>query len=347
MEKNKLVVTNEILDELALNILNTDRSVSDLALEFGTDDMTILGMISLLKQNGVSVYKEKTKNDIIVTSFGDGKIVSRYPHVIVDDSKDLKILVLSDTWYGSVFSQPSIVSDVYKWAYNMGCNMAFHLGDISVGRYPKNDEEGRNSIFAHGFNAQSEIITNSYPLIEDMPTYFITGEHDHRHLKESGMDIGNSINSKRSDMIYLGPNRRDILIKSSKGKGHIKFRLYHQEGPGTYQISYKSDQYVRAMRSEDKADVILEGHSLVSDEFVRRNMIVFQIAGLVGTAPEIAKNKKYKHNTVSASIITIKRDNSYNIDRVIRGELPYYETFEDDYKRAKQLVLRKSEVKYE
>ncbi len=95
------------------------------------------------------------------------------------------------------------------------------------------------------------------------------------------------------------------------------------------------------MRSEDKANIIFQGHSLVSDEFVRRNMVVFQIPGLVGTAPEIAKNKKYKHNTVGASIVTIKRDNSYNIDRIVRGELPYYETFEDDYKKAKQLVLKK------
>ena len=95
------------------------------------------------------------------------------------------------------------------------------------------------------------------------------------------------------------------------------------------------------MRSEDKANIIFQGHSLVSDEFVRRNMVVFQIPGLVGTAPEIAKNKKYKHNIVGASIVTIKRDNSYNIDRIVRGELPYYETFEDDYKKAKQLVLKK------
>ena len=341
MKKEKFIVTDMILDELAMNILNADRCVSDLASEFGTDDITILGMISLLKQKGVNIYKEKTKDDIIVTSFGDGKLGSRYPYVITNDSRELKILVLSDTWYGSIFSQPSIVSDVYKWAYNMGCDMAFHLGDISAGRYPKDDEEGRSSIFAHGFHAQSEVVVNCYPYVEDMPTYFITGEHDHRHLKERGMDIGNTISSLRDDMIYLGPNRRDIIIKPSKGRGGIKIRLYHQEGAGTYQISYKSDQYVRAMRSEDKANIIFQGHSLVSDEFVRRNMVVFQIPGLVGTAPEIAKNKKYKHNTVGASIVTIKRDNSYNIDRIVRGELPYYETFEDDYKKAKQLVLKK------
>ena len=114
MKKEKFIVTDEILDELAMNILNTDRCVSDLASEFDTDDITILGMISLLKQKGVNIYKEKTKDDIIVTSFGDGKLGSRYPYVITNDSRELKILVLSDTWYGSIFSQPSIVSDVYN-----------------------------------------------------------------------------------------------------------------------------------------------------------------------------------------------------------------------------------------
>lgn len=343
MEDNKNFVTDDMLDELAINILNTEKSVANLALEFDVDELTVLGMISMLKQKGVNIYKEKTKNDIIVTSFGDGKISSMMPYVIDDDSKELSILVISDTWYGSLFSQPSIVNDVYKFAYKKGCSLAFHLGDISVGRYPNNDEEGRASIFAHGFNAQSEVIVNSYPYIEGMKTYFLTGEHDHRHIKEEGMDIGNTIGQKRYDMIYLGPNRRDILIKPTKGKNGIKLRLYHQEGSGTYQISYKSDQYIRAIRGEDKVDIIFQGHSLVMDEFERRNMTVFQVPGLLGTAPEIAKNKKYKHNTVGAWIITLKKDGNYKLDRIIRGKLPYYDTYTDDYRKAKQLILKKGD----
>ena len=64
MKKEKFIVTDEILDELAMNILNTDRCVSDLASEFDTDDITILGMISLLKQKGINIYKEKTKDEL-------------------------------------------------------------------------------------------------------------------------------------------------------------------------------------------------------------------------------------------------------------------------------------------
>lgn len=344
MEEEKKEITEELLDEFALNILNTEKLVSDLSEEFEVDERTILGMIGLLKQKGLNIYKEKTKDDILVTSFGDGKLGSKSLYEINDDNKKTKILVISDTWYGSVFSQPSIVNQVYRIAAKSGCSMAFHLGDISVGRYPKDDEEGRASIFAHGFVAQGEVVVNSYPIVEGMNTYFITGEHDHKLLKDEGIDIGNYISDSRKDMIYLGPNRRDILLKPTKWKKGIKIRLYHQEGTGTYQISYKSDQYVRALRSENKADIIFQGHSLVQDEYKRRDMFVFQVPGLLGTAPEIAKNKKYKHNTVGAWIITINKDKSYHIERIIRGKLPFYETYENDYKTAKQLILKKEDI---
>lgn len=341
MGNEKLNITDDLLEELSIDIFNVEKSVFELALDYETDEITILGMIGLLKQRGQNIYEEKTKDDILITSFGDGKIGNRYPYIIEDNNKETKILVLSDTWYGSKYSQPSITSDIYRIAAKMGCKYAFHLGDMTVGRYPKNDEEGRASIFAHGLEALSEVVANNYPYVEGLKTYFLTGEHDHRLLKKSGQDVGNTISEKRDDLIYLGPNRRDIILKPENRKNGIKIRLYHQDGAGTYQISYKSDQYVRALRSEDKADIIFQGHSLVSDEFVRRNMTVFQVPGLMGTAPEIAKNKKYKHNTVGAWIITIKKDNNYKIETIKRGKLPYYDTIEDDYRKSKQLVLKK------
>lgn len=342
---NMKMIDGEVLNQFAIDILNVEKTVSSLALTYGVDEITILGMIGLLKQKGINVYKEKIKNDILVTSFGDGTIGSNSPYIMISDKKETKILVISDTWYGSKFSQPSLVNEVYRFGALLNCDFAFHLGDISVGKYPKNDEEGRTSIFAHGFDAQKNEVINRYPLVENMKTYFITGEHDHKLLKDFGIDIGKAISEERDDLIYLGPNRRDIIIKPSKGKKGFKIRLYHQEGAGTYQISYKSDQYIRALRSEDKVDIIFQGHSLVQDEYKRRNMNVFQVPGLLGTAPEIDKNKKYKHNTVGAWIITIKKDKNYQIDRIICGKLPFYETYEDDYKNAKQLVLKKGEVK--
>jgi hypothetical protein len=245
----------------------------------------------------------------------------------------------------NILNHLSLVNEVYRLAAIAKCDYAFHLGDISVGKYPKNDEEGRASIFAQGFSAQKEEIINRYPIVEDMKTYFITGKHDHQLLKDTGVNIGHAIEEERNDLIYLGPNRRDIILKSSNSKKDIKIRLYHQEGAGTYQISYKSDQYIRSLRSEDKTDIIFQGHSLVQDEYIRRNMTVFQVPGLLGTAPEIDKNKKYKHNTVGAWIITIKKDRNFQIERIIRGKIPFYETYDDDYKKAKQLILKKGGYK--
>lgn len=341
-EKN---ITEEILNQFSMDILNVEKTVSSLASTYGVDELTILGMIGMLKQKGISIYKEKHHNDIIVTSFGEGKIGSYLPYTIINDDKETKILVISDTWYGSKYSQPSLVNEVYRLAAIAKCDYAFHLGDISVGKYPKNDEEGRASIFAQGFSAQKEEIINRYPIVEDMKTYFITGEHDHQLLKDTGVNIGHAIEEERNALIYLGPNRRDIILKSSNSKKDIKIRLYHQEGAGTYQISYKSDQYIRLLRSEDKTDIIFQGHSLVQDEYIRRNMTVFQVPGLLGTAPEIDKNKKYKHNTVGAWIITIKKDRNFQIERIIRGKIPFYETYDDDYKKAKQLILKKGGYK--
>ena len=151
--KEKKNISEGILNQFSMDILNVEKTVSSLASFYEVDEMTILGMIGLLKQKGINIYKEKIENDIIITSFGEGKIGSNSPYVITSDKNETKILVISDTWYGSKYSQPSLVNEVYRFAVRVGCDFVFHLGDISVGKYPKNDEEGRSSIFAYGFNA--------------------------------------------------------------------------------------------------------------------------------------------------------------------------------------------------
>ena len=87
MKEEKNIVTDEILNQLSMEILNSEKTVSDLANLYEVDELTILGMIGLLKQKGQNIYKEKIKNDIIITSFGDGKIGSTAPFVINNDNQ--------------------------------------------------------------------------------------------------------------------------------------------------------------------------------------------------------------------------------------------------------------------
>ena len=84
-EKN---ITEEILNQFSMDILNVEKTVSSLASTYGVDELTILGMIGMLKQKGISIYKEKHHNDIIVTSFGEGKIGSYLPYIIINDDKE-------------------------------------------------------------------------------------------------------------------------------------------------------------------------------------------------------------------------------------------------------------------
>jgi calcineurin-like phosphoesterase family protein len=58
-----------------------------------------------------------------------------------------------------------------------------------------------------GFQNQLDYITENYPVIEGVKTYFITGNHDWTHTRNGAANIGEVLSNYRpDDLVYLGHN---------------------------------------------------------------------------------------------------------------------------------------------
>lgn len=327
-------------DELLLlkQYLNKERSLSYLSEKLNKSEYEIMAQISSMKENGENISDVCKNGDIYIRNYGYDSLDDLSPYYINTEEKSgIKLAFISDTRLGSKYEQLSILNDIYKKAYEYGVTQIFHCGDISEGIYKGKKSLYNDTLFEHDVFSQGKYIINNYPSAQGITTNFITGEHDITHIDATNYDIGRIISSEREDMKYLGKNRRKIVILDTNNKEKISLLMLHPKGKIPYTVSYKPQQFISALRNEDKTDILLHGHWLQTEMLSMRNITEFSVPSVVATTPEMIDNGL--QNTVGAWFVEIIFDK--NGKKIIPTFIPYYKTYENDYKTAKCLRLER------
>ena len=327
-------------DELFLlrQEINKERSLSYLTKKLNKSEYEIMAQISSMKETGENIVDVYKNGDIYIRSYGDNSLEESAPYYInTEHSNKIKLAFISDTRLGSKYEQLSILNDIYKKAYEYGVTEVFHCGDISEGVYRNTKSLYNETLFEHDVYSQGRYIINNYPYVEGITTNFITGEHDKTHIDTEKRDIGKMVSSKREDMKYLGRNRRKIVILDSNNNEKISLLMLHPKGKIPYTVSYKPQQFISALRNEDKTDILLHGHWLQTEMLSMRNITEFSVPSVVATTPEMIDNGL--QNTIGAWFVEIIFDK--NERKIIPTFIPYYKTYENDYKVAKKLKLER------
>ena len=329
------------LDEIRVDLLDfikKERTLEETSKHFDISENEIMGYIRQLSDEGFQISTVIKDNQIQIMNKGTTDFTADNDYEIEIDSNGFKTLVISDLNLGSKYQQLSFINEVYKKAYDEGVRNVIVCGDISAGLIsPKNIYY--NSLFKYDTHSQAEYIINHFPKLDGMTTYFITGDKDHTHDIKNSESIGKMIAEKRKDMVYLGPNHCTVnLVHKDKETGKIleqaKVLVRHPKGKIAYTLSYKPQQYISSMRSEDKVDMVLHGHYLQCEKMHFRGVEEISVPGMTATTPKM-KDEGIQ-NSVGAWIldITLKKK---GIDRVIPTFIPCYQTFQIDYLYAKQL----------
>lgn len=329
------------LDEIRVDLLDfikKERTLEETSKHFDISENEIMGYIRQLSDEGFQISTVIKDNQIQIMNKGTTDFTADNDYEIEIDSNGFKTLVISDLNLGSKYQQLSFINEVYKKAYDEGVRNVIVCGDISAGLIsPKNIYY--NSLFKYDTHSQAEYIINHFPKLEGMTTYFITGDKDHTHDIKNSESIGKMIAEKRKDMVYLGPNHCTVnLVHKDKETGKIleqaKVLVRHPKGKIAYTLSYKPQQYISSMRSEDKVDMVLHGHYLQCEKMHFRGVEEISVPGMTATTPKM-KDEGIQ-NSVGAWIldITLKKK---GIDRVIPTFIPCYQTIQNDYLYAKQL----------
>lgn len=352
----------EYADELQFETLAHECIVEDLAKSYNMSKEDIFVLIHELKKRGNNVVTlnttantqmdpslpEENEQVTLIRNFGHQKLVDEMNYTIIDNDEQVKIMLISDTRFGSIYEQISHLNNLFLNAKKLGCKYVFLTGDVVEGIYAGAKSIYNSTLHKNGVIDQAEYVSQLFPRVEGITTYFITGEHDLSFLKtKEKIDIGTLIDKKREDMIYLGPKRRKITItKDDPKSGKISIYLQHSQGTVPYTVSYKPQQKIASLRNEEKTDILVTGHYAACDSFERRGVRSFQVPTMVATTDEMKDANTPVYNTVGGWIVTLNRDKKGRLINTSQLWIPYYNTIEDDYRTAKALYLKDNKQVY-
>lgn len=317
----------EKLKELTKNKI----SLTDVCKELNINSYEVLGLLHTLRLQGINIVIQKRDDDIYMYNYGEMELENNNKyHFVTNDLNEFKFVIIADTRLGSKYQQLSILNDIYQKAYTMGYNNIFLVGNISEGLYPLTNVYSEDN-FLDDTLEQVDYITNNYPYIEGMKTYFITGLKDEKHLKNNKINLGKRISSVRNDMIYLGHGSCKIEIDK------IKIFMLSTPLQKTYTVSYRPQQQIDSFRSEDKPDILLFGGGLQLEKFTYRNVKCLSIPSVCATTREM--NDKRYSNTIGAWYVTLKTDKYGNLLSLNAMDSIYYKTNSLDYTKRKILKI--------
>lgn len=336
---------NENIDELnnidskkqkILNYLRKETSINVISDDLKISPYEVSGIIKELKDDGYNILHIIKNGEERALNLGNESLRKK-SFIELPVNGEFKFLALSDTRLCSHYQQMSILKEIYLRAFKEGALFALHLGDITEGLHTNNYL--KDTIFAYDTISQKNYTVENYPFIEGFNTYFIIGEHDETHLKEENTNIGKLIASERKDLIYLGQKR--AVVKA----GNTNILMRHPKGKVAYTMSYKSQRHINAMRSEDKVNIVLNGHWCYMDEYVLRKINQYSIPSVVANTPEM--DFLDTPNTVGAYIISVKLDEKGNFKKTTYRRICYYQTVKEDFRRIKPLKIEKNTNDYE
>ena len=357
-EKGLIKITEDNLkeyaDQLQFDTLSQECIAEDLCKSYNISKEDMFILIHELKKRGNNVitinttaYKENDEDNdeksqvTLIRNFGHEKLINDLSYIIEDNDEKIKIMFISDTRFGSIYQQTTILNDLYSKAKKSGVKYVFLTGDVVEGIYIGSKSIYNSTLYKNGFEDQADCVATLFPRVEGITTYFLTGEHDLSFLKsKEKIDIGRIISYKRNDMIYLGPRRKKVSFTNTDSRnGQITLYLQHSKGNVPYTVSYKPQQKIASMRNEDKTDILVTSHFAACDSFLRRGVRSYQVPTVVATTDEMKDASTPVYNTIGGWIVTLEKDKKGNLKNTTQMWIPYYNTIVDDYKTTKSLYI--------
>ena len=350
-DKTEITESNlrEYADMLQFDTLAQECILEDLCRSYNISREDMFVLIHELKKRGNNIVTLNTSashdgDDLktqvtLIRNFGHEELINDLSYNIIDNEENIKVMLISDTRFGSIYQQTTILNDMYLKAKEMGVKYVFLTGDVVEGIYRGAKSIYNTTLHKDGYDDQADYVAACFPRIQGITTYFVTGEHDLSFLKGTDkVDIGKLIAAKRDDMIYLGPRRKKVsFVTGDRRSGSISFYLQHSSGNVPYTISYKPQQKISSLRNEDKTDILVTSHFAACDSFLRRGVRSYQVPTVTATTDEMKDANTPVYNTIGAWVVSLDRDKKGSLKRTSQMYIPYYKTIKDDYRTFKKL----------
>jgi hypothetical protein len=314
-----------------LEFIKKEKDFLTICQKLELKDYELLGLIELLKRDGhrIELYSENGVEKLNVLSNIILPEENRFE--VIEKSKHIRLGVVSDTHLCCKFQQLSLLNKAYRDFHERKIVKVLHIGDMLDGDY-RNRPDHLYDLFKIGATDQSDYASEMYPYVKGLITYFLQGSHDASHIKNGGADTGKMISRNRPDMINLGIGKAEFVINK------CLIELLHPGGGSAYAYSYRPQKIIDSMRGGEKPKIELIGHYHKNMYMMYRNIHTVLVPSLEATTGFMTANALI--NDVGYDIIDFMVDSFGNIQRFTIEHIPFYNTIENDYKKAKQLVIK-------
>ena len=241
--------------------------------------------------------------------------------VDIGTSSNIKIGIVSDTHFGSRFEQLTALRDFYRRAEDQGVQAFIHAGDVTQGT-PKMHRGMEHEVHLLSADGQIGYTLDVYPE-SDVPTYFITGNHDDSWLNESGTNVVRQVCASRENFHYLG---QDACYLNMDG---LRIYVVHPAGGLSYAKSYKPQKITESIPIRKRTQLVIIGHYHTYGVFkVQETQAVMQPC-FQGSYPWLIRKGLYP--TVGGHILEME----YDEDRIrtFSHTLIDYTEVDDDWDR--------------
>lgn len=311
---------NKAKDRLK-SYLKKPKSMAQLVAQLKLDEITILGIIQLLKiENYMITYNKVSKMYMLEKSLA---IVPKEYNHSIGNVTEIEFLVVSDNHWCTKHQQKSFVDYIYKLAHERGITKVYHVGDIVDGYY-QNRKEQIYDLIAIGADEQKDYVVKNWPKYPGMKTYLIIGNHDETHIRNGGFNIGKAIARERDDFEYLGIGHAKIWLTPN-----CRMDLLHPLDGSSYAVSYSGQKYMDSITGGDKPNILFVGHHHKAMYFLYRNIHYFEAPSM--TQQSSWMKRKRIANESGAWFIKLKVDEEGTIVSLIPEYIKQYKYLENDY----------------
>lgn len=341
-EENNLVnnktrlVNGKLYDSLnkIYKYIKKEQTFNELKERLNMSENSLMGILDMLSLMGKPVEITDVNGELVVYKRQKAKV----HNTVKPPKEELNVStfgVVSDTHYGSIWCQPSMVNTFAYVAYNRGITDMLHIGDISDGDYSRIRPNHVHEVFLYGATGQKDYVLEHLPKYKGMTWRVICGSHDQTHLFNYGMDFGKTLAEERNDIIYLGQDKATINY------GNCEVELFHPGGGCARILSSKPQNGIDQFESNHKPNMIVCGHYHKVYGMLYRNVLEYMTGCNVDQSSYMMKNQL--PNIMSNCFVTLWYDNN--------GDIQYYtlepmvfsssDVTEKDYLKPKKYIKNK------
>lgn len=229
-----------------IKLINENKTLTEITSAMNLSKRQLFQRMAMIRQNGYLIDRKYYYNGTIEYALSNPFNIDKTTETTIETPNDMRttrMILTSDSHYGNIRENLICTDKMFDYCAKEDIHLILHLGDFFEG-------VAQNSLNEQKYKSTEEQIHQvlaKYPLVDNMLTVTLLGNHDASFWLDAGIDIKTILENRRHDIIPIGYEQGIVNI------GNYQFVLKHPIVRGN--IRGTSYDFAKMSR------IFLHGHS--------------------------------------------------------------------------------------